>query len=237
MEPAQQPTGFPSHPRFEIFGATLASRHVSGDWFEFFQTPDGALVVVIADASGKGVPAAMFLAAARALVRDLAMRGGTPARVLMHTNRTLVESNPHSMFVTALLLRYDLETGVGVAANAGHPPAFVFSPDGPTRDVAEGTGTVLGALEALTIGETSFTLAPGESLVLVSDGITEGHAANARAGAFFGREGVRAVCARYPGAGAEDVCRELLQAIADVQAGDLHDDATVVVLRRTSDRR
>lgn len=234
MRGALVPMGLPADERFEVAAASLAAREVSGDYYDCFLRPDGRVVVAIADASGKGVPAAMFASAIRAIVRESAMAGLSPGAVLERANRVLTESNPEAMFVTALVVLYDAGTGEMVAANAGHPGAVIVGRDGTAREALVVGGTVLGAVGDAGVREGRLSLGAGESLVMMSDGVTEAHV---KGGELFGRERIAEACTAVVrrgvgGSVAEDVCAAVLEAAVRWEEGRLHDDATVVVLRR-----
>jgi sigma-B regulation protein RsbU (phosphoserine phosphatase) len=227
------PTDFPQSPLFDLFALNAPARYVGGDFFDFRTLDSGELVFTVADVSGKGVPAAMFMAVTRTLLRDLATTL-SPAAALVRANAMLLEANPECMFVTLFLARYDPRSGRLTYANAGHP-APLLAPaapsNSPPRQAAPPTGTVLGAIEGVTYTDATLTLNPGDRLVLFTDGVSE---ARATSGAFFGVERLAAILADNAPAPSEALCRAVLECVDTFQVDKRHDDVTVLSLRRTA---
>jgi sigma-B regulation protein RsbU (phosphoserine phosphatase) len=222
---------FPDRCDFDLYGASDPARYVGGDFFDFFLLDPHRLALLIADVSGKGVPAAIFMAVARTLIRDLAVRGLSPGETLTEANRVLLENNSEGLFVTLFLAHYDTRSGGILYSNAGHLPPFHIAAGGGIRSVARSTGTVLGALPDQRFSEGSIELGPEESLVLYTDGVVE---ARSPEGEFFRESRFQAMLESMPHVPPRQVCESAIAAVRAFQSGELHDDVTLLVLRRGS---
>ncbi len=164
---------FPGRREFDIFAVMEPAKEVGGDFYDFFLIDERRLGVVIGDVSGKGVPAALFMAICKTLLKTEALRGLPPSEVLARVNRTLIPDNDSLMFVTVFLLVLDLETGELQWADGGHPPALVSAGPGRFDFLPGPTGTVLGAVETCAFETRTHGLAPGDTVFLYTDGLTE----------------------------------------------------------------
>lgn len=226
---------FPGRPEFDLHAHAATARQVGGDFFDFWLVGDETLALVIADVSGKGVPAAMFMAVTRTLLRNLAMTCRTPAEILERANAILLRDNEHGMFVTVFLGFYDTFTGRIRYANAGHPAPLLVrgGDDGRPASVERFgtvTGTVLGAIERQRYTVQEGTLQPGDRLVFYTDGVTEARGPNK---SLYGSKALAALLAETPDGSARALCERVVQTITAYQNGELADDATVMVLKRT----
>ncbi|MBI4789277.1 MAG: SpoIIE family protein phosphatase [Chloroflexi bacterium] len=172
-----QQTLLPKHVP-EIAGWQLAvyyqpARAVGGDFYDFFPLPDGRLVIMVGDVTDKGVPAALVMATTRAILRGTARRGLSPGAALERANNLLCPEIPEKMFVTCLFMILDPQTGKVQFANAGHNLPILRGDSGVTEPRA--TGMPLGLLPEMGYEENEATLAPGDRLLLYSDGLTEAH--------------------------------------------------------------
>lgn len=166
------PTVFPAHPDYEVFGSMTPAREMSGDFYDLFCIDEHRMGIVIADVSGKGVPAAFFMAVARTELQDIAMNGGQPGDVLARTNNVLCEPNPLSLFVTVFYGILDIRHGQLTYANGGHnPPLLVDNRD--ARPLPLTGDTVLGVIPDLEYRNHSVKLSAAHTLFLYTDGITE----------------------------------------------------------------
>jgi serine phosphatase RsbU (regulator of sigma subunit)/anti-sigma regulatory factor (Ser/Thr protein kinase) len=164
---------FPDRTEFDIFAVMEPAKEVGGDFYDFFFVDDKRLCVVIGDVSGKGVPAALFMAICKTLLKTEALRGLSPGDILDRVNRTLIPDNETMMFVTVFLLILNVETGEIRYSNGGHPPPLISA--GPGRfEILDGpTGTVLGAVEGCPYTTTTRILTPGDIVFLFTDGMSE----------------------------------------------------------------
>lgn len=221
---------FPLRTEFDLHAVSVPARHVGGDFFDYFFVNERVLTVVVADVSGKGVPAAIFMAVARTIIRDLAMAGKkSPSEVLNEANALLVKENSEGMFVTMFVGQYDTATGDLRYANAGHPAAFVINGAGVARRCGESTGTVLGVIPEERFAEMSSRVEPGERVVFFTDGVSEARAAD---GSFFTEHRFELLLTTFGAETVRGVCDRTIAALAEFQRDDPHDDITVLVLGR-----
>jgi phosphoserine phosphatase RsbU/P len=225
------PRSFPQRREFEVFALSSPARQVGGDFFDCFFMDDNVLTIAIADVSGKGVPAAIFMAVARTVVRDLAAAGRpSPSEILNRVNRVLVGENSEGMFVTMILGQYDLRTGALRYACAGHPPAYLLTAAGHIHRCTESTGTVLGIIKDEQFAERTVMLVPGDRIVLYTDGVPE---ARAPGGAFFREDRFEDLLVAHSSRSPRGLCEDTLAEVLRYQNGDPHDDITLMVLSRS----
>ncbi|MCZ6803254.1 MAG: SpoIIE family protein phosphatase, partial [Proteobacteria bacterium] len=142
---------FPDHDEFDLYARNEAARHVAGDFYDFFFVDKNTLMVVIADVSGKGIPAAMVMAVTRTIIRNLANAGKSPTQILEETNRLLIESRTQPIFVTIFLGYYCTTTGTLTYANAGHHPAYIINKQGEVSSTGNATDTIVGMLDEVSM--------------------------------------------------------------------------------------
>ena len=164
---------FPERSEFDIYATMTPAREVGGDFYDFFLVDDDHLAVIIADVSGKGVPAALFMVIAKTLIKNHAQAGMEPAQVFETVNNQLCENNEAGMFVTAFLGVLDIRTGRFTYVNAGHNPPLVSLGGGGYDWLKSRRGFVLAGMEDMHYKQQDITLAPGDSLFLYTDGVTE----------------------------------------------------------------
>jgi len=226
------PKSFPSRPEMDLHGSMRPAKEVGGDFYDFFQIDAERVGVVVADVSGKGVPAAFFMAIARTLLKATALFGEPPGTCLAKLNDLLCETNDQELFVTVFYGLYFVRDGRLVYANGGHNPPLWLHADGRTETLPLTRGTALAVLEGLPYAEAEMTLEPGDSLFLYSDGVTE--AFNPE-GQEFGEARLKEL---LPGLGdrrAEELNAQVMAAVSDfAQDEPQADDITCVTLRRLS---
>lgn len=164
---------FPENGQFDIYAHMDPAKEVGGDFYDFFLVDDDHLAVVIADVSGKGVPAALFMVIAKTLIKNHAQSGESPADIFTNVNAQLCESNKEGMFVTAWLGILTLSTGELKYVNAGHNPPLIRRNDGGYGYFKTRPGFVLAGMEGIKYRQGETVLEKGESLFLYTDGITE----------------------------------------------------------------
>lgn len=164
---------FPAQKEFDIYAMTNPAKEVGGDFYDFFLVDDDHLAVVVADVSGKGIPAALFMVIAKTLIKDHAQRGTSPDVVFTEVNRLLCEANDEGMFVTAWLGVLELSTGHLSYVNAGHNPPLLRRAGGGYDYLRTRSGFVLAGVEETRYRSCSLELAPGDALFLYTDGVTE----------------------------------------------------------------
>jgi len=164
---------FPDRRDFDIYAGMVTAKEVGGDLYDFFLLGNDRLGFVVADAAGKGLPAAIFITLTRTLLRAAAQRLESPGECLRTVNAMLCMDNPTLMFTTAFYGVLDTNTGEVLFANAGHNPPYVLRNSGEVDTLTGLGGVALGIIEDLTYKTQRCQLAPGESVVCFSDGVTE----------------------------------------------------------------
>lgn len=183
MQQAILPRAAPPTPRVRLDATMIPAREVGGDFYDWFLLDDNRLALVVADVSGKGVPAAFFMAVTRTLLRSTAAFVAHPAQVLARLNDELAAENDETLFVTLFYAVLDLRTGQLDSVNAGHNPPLLRRADGSVQALPRGRNPMLAAQAGLQFQADRCQLAPGDALLLYTDGITE---AQDPAGALFG---------------------------------------------------
>jgi len=167
------PTTFPLRDDCEISALLEPAREVGGDLYDFMITPDNLLYLAIGDVSGKGVPAALFMAIARTLFRSRIGKGEQINSTIENMNRELCRENPNQMFVTFLAVILDLKTGVMELCNAGHLQPLIVRKTGSVEKITHLGGLPLGIVEETSYSSIRITLEPDDFMILYTDGITE----------------------------------------------------------------
>lgn len=223
------PLDFPERREFELHARLVPAREVGGDFYDFFFVDDEHLCLCVADVSDKGVPAALFMAVSKAILKSVAGQLPSPGALLTRANAELARDNEASMFVTAWLGILDLRSGRLAFTNAGHNPPYVTRSDGGLTRVGSLHGPPLAVLEGIEYGEDELLLQTGDSILLYTDGVPE---AMSPEGALYGEARLEGVLGSTTSAST----RELVEAAADdvwrfqgsaVQA----DDLTLLALR------
>ena len=169
---------FPARTEFDIYATMDPAKEVGGDFYDFFLVDDDHLAVVVADVSGKGVPAALFMVIAKTLIKNHAQNRETPAEVFTHTNAQLCEGNDAGLFVTAWMAVLEISTGKLIYVNAGHNPPLLQRAGGSYEWLRSRPGFVLAGMEGMRYRENEMELNPGDRLFLYTDGVTEATDAN-----------------------------------------------------------
>ncbi len=231
MQTSILPAKFPAKPEYNVYAHMEAAKAVGGDFYDVVNLEHGRLGVTIADVSGKGVPAALFMMSSRTLLKGSAIGSRNPADVLRDVNSMLVEENPAMMFVTMLYAVFNPETGEFAYASGGHDSPIVVGSDGTATVLPRADGIALGVLGEAEFACNTATLQPGETALLYTDGVSE--AQNLR-GEQFGIDRLCAVFAENPPESAEHATGVIFQAVTDF-AGNApqFDDITCLALRRT----
>ena len=164
---------FPEREEFDIYATMDPAKEVGGDFYDFFLVDEDHLAVVIADVSGKGVPAALFMVIAKTLIKNHAQNKDTPGAVFTQTNEQLCEGNDAGLFVTAWMAILEISTGKFTYVNAGHNPPLLKHADGKFEWLKSRPGFVLAGMEGVRYRENVMELSPGDVLYLYTDGVTE----------------------------------------------------------------
>ncbi|MCR4817657.1 MAG: SpoIIE family protein phosphatase [Fretibacterium sp.] len=227
----------PGHPELSLFATMDAAKEVGGDFYDFFLIDADHLALVMADVSGKGVPAALFMVVARTLIRNRAQMGGTPAEILGDVNDRLCDGNDECFFVTVWLGILEISTGRGVAANAGHEYPALKRAGGAWELVRSKHSTVVAARKGMKFHDVEFELRPDDSLYLYTDGVPEATrivgfpAANSNQ-ELFGLERMTEALNRHESEAPEELLASMKREI-DAFVGDApqFDDITMLCLR------
>src|SRR6185369_5990163 len=203
------------------------AQEVGGDLYEVLRMPDGNLVAVMGDVSGKGIPAALFMAVTTTLVRAMAPDSHRPEEILRRVSDALVLHNPRNMFVTLLCAIYDVRTGRLDYASAGHPPPVLIR-KGKAEFLPLEPDIVAGIMAGLSAPSQSVQLKPGDQVVFYTDGVTE--AFNA-AGELYGEARLLAELTGRSGRTAAETTDSLLQSVrAHAAEHPQSDDIALLVL-------
>ena len=220
------PAGVPSFEGFDLAAVNQASAQVSGDYFDFLKFGDRC-GMVIADVSGKGLPASLLASNLQASIRALASYAHTPDTIFEAVNTTLYESTDPERFATAFLSILDAQ-GRLTYSNAGHNPPLLRRSDGRVEWLDVGA-TPLGAFPDMAYASATVELEPGDVLVLYTDGVTE---AEGDEGDLFGESGLATVIEQCTGSDADTVVRCIREAVRKHANGVAADDMTLIVVRR-----
>ena len=164
---------FPDYDEFDIYATMTPAKEVGGDFYDFFMTDEKHLVFVMADVSGKGVPAALFMVIAKTLIKNYAQMGQEPGQVFTTVNRLLCDGNDAGLFVTAWIGILDLESGLLKYANAGHNPPLIKKAGGQFEYLRSRPGFVLAGMDTTRYRQSEMVLNPGDRIFLYTDGVTE----------------------------------------------------------------
>ena len=229
IQAAMLPSVFPPYPDrkdFEIYASMTPAREVGGDFYEFFLVDDSHLCMMIADVSGKGIPAALFMMAAKILLEHNVKMGKSPAQVLSDVNTAICNKNVVDMFITVWLGIIDLGCGKMICANAGHEYPILKKAGGLYEIVKDKHDLVLGAMKELDYSEYELSMDPGSSLFVYTDGLTEAVDPDQK---MFGTDRIVEELNREPDRSPEEVLRGMKEAVDEfVKGQESFDDLTMV---------
>ena len=227
---------YPDRKEFDIYASMTPAKEVGGDFYDFFFIDEDHIAMVIADVSGKGVPAALFMVIAKTLIKYRTITGGTlsPAEILADVNNRLCERNEEGFFVTVWLGIVQISTGKGVAANAGHEHPVIKRGDGEYRYSIYKHSPAVAAMENISFKEHEFELAPGDRLFVYTDGVLE--ATNSDT-VLFGDDRLLAALNAHPDYDTENLLKNVKTEIdLFVGAAPQFDDITMLEFRYYGDR-
>ena len=231
IQASMLPGVFPPYPErtdFDLYASMDPAREVGGDFYDFFLIDDDHLYLVMADVSGKGIPAALFMMASKIILANNARMGKSPAQILTDTNAAICSNNQADMFVTVWLGILEISTGRLTAANAGHEYPVLKQASGEFELYKDKHGFVVGAMDGIKYKEYEVQLEPGSRLFLYTDGVPE---ATDGTDALFGTERMLAALNREPDAAAEGLLRNVRAAVDSfVQEAEQFDDLTMLCL-------
>ena len=164
---------FPEHDEFDLYAIMHPAKQVGGDFYDFFMINEDQLAVIVADVSGKGVPAALFMVIAKVLIKTYAQMGIEPSEVFTTVNRLLCDGNDANLFVTAWMGILDISTGTLRYVNAGHNPPLIKRADEGFEYLRDRSGFVLGGMDFMRYRQSTLSIKQGDRLFLYTDGVTE----------------------------------------------------------------
>ncbi|NLP08863.1 SpoIIE family protein phosphatase [bacterium] len=220
---------FPDRKEFDIYAKMIPAREVGGDLYDFFLIDKSRVGIIIGDVSGKGIPAAMFMAVSKTLLKATALKGIPPDSCLESVNQVLVDESLPSMFVTVFYGILDTRNGSFEYCNGGHNPPYLISAEGQVRQLDNRGGVFLGSLKNLEYESNVVMLQTGETLFLLTDGITE--AMNTRE-EMFGEERSRAALRTHAGKPLHELVEKMIEEVQAFAGGqEQSDDMTCLTLR------
>ena len=234
IQQAILPRVFPPFPEFankiDIAASMTPAKDVGGDFYDFFRIDDERIGFVIADVSGKGIPAAIFMAVSRTLIRATGIRGDSPAGCITYSNKLLAGESVDCMFVTVFYGIMNINTGEIVYCNAGHNPPYMLKRNGEIAPLPMSQNPMVGAIDGIEYQEGNVQMEKGDALVMFTDGVTE---AMNTAYEEFGEQRLEDTLEEV----ALHNCQQMIDAVkADVAAfaGDAEqsDDLTVLAIKR-----
>ena len=223
------PGDFPDRPEFDLYASMTPALDVGGDFYDFFLIDDDHLALVIADVSGKGIPAALFMMVSMALIQNQLENCGDPATTLERVNRQLYRRNTSCTFVTVWLAVLEISTGKCTICNAGHEHPAVHRAGGQYELIRYKHDRAIGIWPTTVYHTREFELHPGDSLFVYTDGVAE---ASSAAKEFFGEARLTETLNRNPDAGPEELIRGVHEALDRFAEGaPQFDDITMLCLR------
>ncbi len=221
---------FPERKEFDIYAALEPAREVGGDFYDFFFIDKDQLFISIGDVSGKGVPAALFMAMTKTLIRTIAKEMAKPDEVLEVVNRELSLDNERCIFITVFCALLNIKTGVLDYANGGHnPPLIIRADDKRVEFLNEGSSTAIGLNKKTVFNKKKLTLKAGDTIFMYTDGVTE--AANKK-NEFFSEERLMKVVSMHCADSIEMLVKDMIGSIKSFSEGaPQSDDITLMALR------
>ena len=233
IQQAILPRIFPPFPdnadKIDIAAWMTPAKDVGGDFYDFFRIDDDRIGFLIADVSGKGVPAAIFMAVSRTLIRATGIRGGSPAECISYSNKLLSDESVDCMFVTVFYGIMNVTTGEVTYCNAGHNPPYIIKGTGEVKALEMSKDPMVGAISGIDYHDCQLQLDKGDALVMFTDGVTE---AMNTANEEFGEARLEATLSKT-----FSKCQDMVEAIKTDVAGfvdsaEQSDDITVLALKR-----
>ncbi|MBQ5804826.1 MAG: serine/threonine-protein phosphatase [Erysipelotrichaceae bacterium] len=219
---------FPDRKEFSLFASMDPAKEVGGDFYDFFLIDDDHLCVVIADVSGKSVPAALFMMASSIIIRGVAGTGVSPEEILTISNRKICSHNPYDMFVTVWLGILEISNGKLTASNAGHEYPAIMKAGGNFELLKDRHGLVIGVMDDTEYTGYTVQLEPGDKLFVYTDGVSE---ATDKNNTLFGTDRMLEALNKDPGADPETILKNVNDGINGfVRKAEQFDDVTMLCL-------
>jgi len=223
------PTVFPLNDKFEIYASMDTAKEVGGDFYDFYYIDHEHIVIQIADVSGKGIPAAMFMMQAKTILKTLIMSGMEIGEAYSEANKRLCSGNDSQMFVTGWAAIIDLSNGHVEYVNAGHNPPLIYKENGQFEYLKSRAGFILGGLDSFKYVTQTFDLKPGDIIFLYTDGITEAANANKE---LYGEDRLLTTLNKNNKGNARKICENVLKNVASfVNGAEQSDDITMLCFK------
>ena len=230
------PQTFPAYPDrddFDLYASMDPAREVGGDFYDFFLVDDDHLVLIIADVSGKGIPAALFMAIVKSLLKTRASSGESPSKVISRLNDQICKANTTEMFASVWIGSLELSTGILTATNAGHEYPVISRAGKPFELLKDKHNLVMAAMPGVPYSEYRLVLAPGDRLFVYTDGVPEATDPDNK---LFGLDRMIEALNSDPDADPERLIRNVTAAIERfVRSAPQFDDTTMLALTYTPD--
>ena len=227
------PQTFPPFPedsdQLDIYASMEAAKDIGGDFYDFFRIDDDHIAFVIGDVCGKGIPAALFMAFSRTIIRSKGIQCGTAKACMTESNRLLAAYSADCMFVTVFYAIYNTKTGLVTYSNAGHNPPHVVRSNGRVEELPKSKDPMMGIFE-VEYKEASLQLEPGDMLVMFTDGVTEAMNPDRME---FGTRRLMTILGRQAGKSSQQIIEVVKDAIKDFTEGaEQSDDITMLAIKR-----
>ena len=228
------PRVFPPFPedsdKVDIYASMEAAKDIGGDFYDFFRVDEDRIALVIADVCGKGIPAALFMAVSRTIIRSKGMQGCSAGECLTESNRLLAAYSIDCMFLTVFYAIYNMKTGSVSYCNAGHNPPHLLRRDGTVSELPLSKNTIVGVFDGIEYQENTLQLEQGDTLMMYTDGVTEATDVTCKE---LGTERLDNILRQQSGAN----CRQIVEAVktgikAFVGEAEQSDDITMLVVKR-----
>jgi len=236
IQKAILPTIFPPFPdvedKVDIFASMTPTMGVGGDFYDFFRIDDDRIGIVIADVSGKGVPAAIFMAVSRTLIRSTGLRGEKTSECMNYVNDLLCRESHDMMFVTVFYGIYNIKTGTIEYTNCGHNPPYLLRHNNAVERLPFAKNTIVGVIDGQQYSDDTVQLEKGDTIILYTDGVTEAENSNHDE---FSEKGLEKTLKSIPGAGSQEIIETIKEDVdAFTDGAAQSDDLTMLVLKRLS---
>lgn len=230
------PRIFPPFPdctdKLDIAASMHAAKDVGGDFYDFFRIDDDHIGFVMADVSGKGIPAAIFMAVSRTVIRTTAIQGMSPSACIARSNTLIAKESSNGMFVTVFYGIYNVKTGEITYCNAGHNSPFILKENGKVEELPMSTNLIVGIMEGFEFEEGRCQLEQGDTLFTYTDGVSEAMDVNLK---MFGEDRMKASLAKVPHHTCQQIIDTMKADVADFTIGaEQSDDITMLALKRLS---
>lgn len=234
IQQAILPRIFPPFPEdndlLDLAAKMIPAKDVGGDFYDFFRIDEDRIGLVMADVSGKGIPAAIFMAVSRTLIRTIGLQGLTPGECLTKSNELLCKESVDCMFVTVFFAIYNIKTGEMEYSNGGHNSPVIIKADGSVEMLPISTSCMLGAVDGITYPNEKLTLNAGDTIVMYTDGVNEAMNSDFQE---YGDERMMKTLSQQLGKTCQEVIDGQLASLKDfVGNAEQSDDITILTLKR-----